>query len=96
MNIIEVVSYSDEWPKFFETEAKLIKQALGDNCLVIHHIGSTAVPGLASKPVIDMIPVVKNILQVDQATVAMKQLGYEAKGTDLAGSVFAGSLSILL
>jgi GrpB-like predicted nucleotidyltransferase (UPF0157 family) len=78
--IIEVVPYKNEWPNMFEAEAKLIKQALGENCLAIYHIGSTAVPGLAAKPVIDMLPVVKNILQVDSVTNAMAQLGYEAKG----------------
>lgn len=78
--IIEVVPYQNEWPSMFEAEAKLIKEALGDNCITIHHIGSTAVPGLAAKPVIDLLPVVKNILQVDQSTAAMQQLGYEARG----------------
>lgn len=77
---VVVVPYRNEWPTLFETEARLIKQALGDNCLVVHHIGSTAVPGLASKPIIDMLPAVKNILQVDQAIAAMEQLGYETKG----------------
>lgn len=78
--IIEVVPYRNEWPDMFNTEANLIKQALGNNCLAIYHIGSTAVPGLAAKPVIDILPVVKNILQVDGTTNAMQQLGYEAKG----------------
>lgn len=78
--IIEVVPYRKEWPSMFELEAKRIKQALGNNCLIVHHIGSTAVPGLASKPIIDMLPVVKNLLEVDQANHAMQQLGYEAKG----------------
>lgn len=77
---VVVVPYKNEWPALFETEAMLIKQALGDNCLLVHHIGSTAVPGLASKPIIDILPVVKNILHVDQVTSAMEQLGYEAKG----------------
>jgi len=64
----------------FEAEAKLIKQALGDNCVTIHHIGSTSVPGLSAKPIIDMLPVVRDILEVDRATKAMERLGYEAKG----------------
>lgn len=78
--IIEVVPYRNEWPGMFEAEARLIKQALGDNCIAIHHIGSTAVPGLAAKPVIDLLPVVKSIVQVDQSNAAMQQLGYEARG----------------
>lgn len=78
--VIEVVPYRSEWTNLFASEAQLIQQALGDNCVAIHHIGSTAVPGLAAKPVIDIIPVVKNILVVDQANAAMEQLGYTAKG----------------
>jgi GrpB-like predicted nucleotidyltransferase (UPF0157 family)/GNAT superfamily N-acetyltransferase len=77
--VIEVVSYRSEWPDLFEAEAKLIKQALGDNCVTVHHIGSTSVPGLASKPIIDMLPVVKDIKGVDQTTSAMEGLGYEAR-----------------
>ncbi|OGT62778.1 MAG: GNAT family N-acetyltransferase [Gammaproteobacteria bacterium RIFCSPHIGHO2_12_FULL_45_12] len=78
--IIEVVSHRNEWSSMFEAEAKLIKQALGDNCITVHHIGSTAVPGLAAKPIIDILPVVKNIVQVDQSNAAMEKLGYVAKG----------------
>jgi GrpB-like predicted nucleotidyltransferase (UPF0157 family) len=79
-NDIEVVPYNPKWPELFAAEAKRIKQALGSNCIDIHHIGSTSVPGLSAKPIIDILPVVKDILEVDQATEAMELLGYEAKG----------------
>ena len=79
-DIVKVVPYNPEWPHLFDTEAKLIKEVLGDNCVAIHHIGSTAVPGLSAKPIIDIIPVVKDILQVDQVIPAMENLGYESKG----------------
>ena len=61
-DIVEVVSCRSEWPNLFEIEAGFIKNALGDNCIAIHHIGSTAVPGLSAKPIIDIFPVVKDIL----------------------------------
>ncbi|MXJ74052.1 GNAT family N-acetyltransferase, partial [Escherichia coli] len=67
-------------PIQFEQEAEGIKKALGGNCIEIHHIGSTSVPGLAAKPIIDMIPVVLDISKVDSANAAMQVLGYEAKG----------------
>lgn len=79
-DIIRVVPYDTEWPHVFETEAKLIKHALGDNCVEVHHIGSTAVPELHAKPIIDILPIVKDILQVDRVVPAMEKLGYEAKG----------------
>jgi GrpB-like predicted nucleotidyltransferase (UPF0157 family)/predicted GNAT family N-acyltransferase len=78
--IIKIVPYQSNWPEMFEAEAKLIQQALGSTCIAIHHIGSTSVPGLCAKPIIDILPVVKNIQEVDGATKAMEQLGYEAKG----------------
>ncbi len=53
---IEVVSYNTDWPRQFEEEAAGVKKALGNNGIQIHPIGSTSVPGLAAKPVIDMIP----------------------------------------
>jgi GrpB-like predicted nucleotidyltransferase (UPF0157 family) len=80
MRKIDVVPYNPTWPLLFAEEAAHIRQALGENCLIIHHIGSTAVSGLAAKPVIDMIPVVKDIRMVDHANPAMEALGYEAKG----------------
>jgi GrpB-like predicted nucleotidyltransferase (UPF0157 family) len=78
--IIEVVPYNSQWPQIFEAEAKLIKKALGDNCIAIHHIGSTAIPGLSAKPVIDILPVVKSLIDVDKSVEAMEQIGYEALG----------------
>ncbi|MFZ4115509.1 MAG: GNAT family N-acetyltransferase [Chthoniobacterales bacterium] len=80
MRKIEVVPYNPEWPQLFESEALLIQQVLGDNCLELHHIGSTSVPGLAAKPIIDIIPVVQDIRHVDQVVSNMEQLGYSARG----------------
>lgn len=74
---ITVVPYDTAWPEQFEQEAALIKQALGIHCLEIHHVGSTAVPGLAAKPVIDIIAVVEN----QEASIAPLQVaGYQHKG----------------
>ena len=75
---IEVVAYNLNWPLAFEAEAARIKQALGDNCIEIHHIGSTSVPGLAAKPLIDILPVVRDICAVN--ALAMEDLGYETMG----------------
>lgn len=75
---MKVVPYDPSWQGQFELEAKLIQRALGSNCLGVHHIGSTSVPGLAAKPVIDIMPVVKDIAAVD--TAAMQQIGYVARG----------------
>jgi GrpB-like predicted nucleotidyltransferase (UPF0157 family) len=52
--VIEIVSYNPEWPLEFAKIAARIQAALGPRALAIHHIGSTSVPGLAAKDVIDM------------------------------------------
>lgn len=80
LSLIEVVPYNENWPKAFAKEAEKIREALGDNCIEIHHIGSTSVPGLAAKPLIDILPVVKDIHLVNEAISDMQKIGYEAKG----------------
>lgn len=77
---IEIVSYDPNWPSLFQEEAVCLKEALGDNCLDIHHIGSTAVSDLAAKPIIDIMPVVRDITLVDSCTLPMEALGYKAMG----------------
>ena len=51
---IDLVDYDKEWPRLFEREAERIRGALGVKALRIEHVGSTAVPGLAAKPIIDI------------------------------------------
>ncbi len=80
MSIIKVVPYDPNWQAMFEAEASEIKKVLGDNCIEIHHMGSTAVPGLAAKPIIDMLVVVRNIIDLDHNTTEMERLGYENRG----------------
>lgn len=58
---IEVVPYNPSWPEIFQLEANLLRRALGNNLVEIHHIGSTSVPGLSSKPFIDILAVVKHL-----------------------------------
>ncbi|KTD00881.1 bifunctional GrpB family protein/GNAT family N-acetyltransferase [Fluoribacter gormanii] len=77
---VEVVPYNPLWPELFAEEAHQIKQALGDNCIEIHHIGSTSVAGLSAKPIIDILPVVQDILLVDKASKNMERIGYSTMG----------------
>ena len=55
---IRIVEYDPVWPALFEKEATRIRAALGDRVVFIEHVGSTAVPGLAAKPRIDILLVV--------------------------------------
>ncbi|HUX80002.1 MAG TPA: GrpB family protein [Alphaproteobacteria bacterium] len=78
--VIELLPYTPEWETLFQAEATRIKHALGDTLLDIHHIGSTSIPGTLAKPIVDMLPVVKDIHVVDRLTPSLQALGYEARG----------------
>ena len=65
--VITIVDYRDTWPLEFETLATKVRVALGDRALAIHHIGSTAVPGLAAKDVIDLQVTVEHLDVLVQA-----------------------------
>jgi GrpB-like predicted nucleotidyltransferase (UPF0157 family) len=55
---IQVVDYDPEWPGRFQRDAERIRSVLGDRVLLLEHVGSTSVPGLAAKPIIDIMLVV--------------------------------------
>mgnify|MGYP005795763827 CR=1 FL=1 len=77
---IVVTAYNPEWPNMFEMEAEKIRQILGPNCVSIFHIGSTSVDGLAAKPIIDIMPIVKNLDAVDLVSGEFEKIGYEYMG----------------
>lgn len=77
---IVVVDYDPLWPLLFQKEADAISRILGDNLVLIHHIGSTSVPFLAAKPIIDIMPVVKDLSDVDAVSGEFVKLGYEYLG----------------
>ncbi len=72
--------YSPEWPLEFEREGQRLRTLLGDELVAVHHIGSTSVPGLAAKPIIDLLPLVKSIAQFEERTPDLVQAGYRAWG----------------
>ena len=74
---ITVVDYDPLWAKKYKEESVSIKDILADNCIAVYHIGSTAVPGLAAKPIIDIMAVVRSLEQVDCVAEAFAQIGYE-------------------
>ena len=77
---IEVVDYCPEWKEKFWQEAAKIQEILGENCITVYHIGSTSVKGLRAKPIIDLMPVVKELEAVDLHNKEFEALGYECKG----------------
>jgi GrpB-like predicted nucleotidyltransferase (UPF0157 family) len=76
---ITVVDYDPSWPRLFDTLSSAVHLAVADLAISIEHIGSTAVPGLAAKPVIDM-DVVVHARDVQAGIARLGTLGYEHLG----------------
>lgn len=76
---IRVVDYDPVWPLRFEREAEKIRSALGPLALRIEHVGSTAVPGLAAKPIIDTLVVVANSADEAGYVPRLEQAGYRLR-----------------
>jgi len=84
----DVVPYDRNWPNEFESAAAKIKTVFNDDATDIQHIGSTAVPGMDGKPVIDILVIVNNIAVADTHRVEMEAIGYTYAGEFvLPGSV---------
>jgi GrpB-like predicted nucleotidyltransferase (UPF0157 family) len=77
---IEVVDYDFRWPATFEQLKQRLQQALGTLALAIEHVGSTAVAGLAAKPIIDLDVVIAGRAELPQVVSRLAQLGYEHEG----------------
>jgi Uncharacterized conserved protein len=77
---VEIVPYDRKWREAFEAESKLVAASLGGNTFSIHHIGSTSIPNIYAKPVIDILVEVIDIQDVDLYTTEMSTLGYEVMG----------------
>ena len=78
--MIVLAAYDPAWQLQFEREASRVTSAFGDTLLGLHHIGSTAIPGLLAKPVIDMLAIVTNVTTLDTYRDDFESLGYEVMG----------------
>ena len=77
---VEIVPYSVEWPHLFELEAQRIQAACGDLLPVIEHIGSTAIPGMPAKPILDIMPGLRTHADGLRVIEPLQQLGYDYHG----------------
>lgn len=73
---IELAEYDASWPGLFAREARRIRSALGERALQLEHVGSTAVPGLAAKPRIDVLLVVADSSAEEDYLPALEASGY--------------------
>ena len=74
---VVVVPYSNAWPQRFETERALLAQIFAGSSCFIEHVGSTSVPDLAAKPIIDIMLGISDLAEVNTRLAAMQEDGYE-------------------
>src|SRR5437588_5016760 len=73
---IKLLDYDPDWPKKFETHARVIAGALGGSALRVEHIGSTSVPGLAAKPIIDILVIIPDSANESAYLLRLEAAGY--------------------
>jgi GrpB-like predicted nucleotidyltransferase (UPF0157 family) len=82
MSAVELVPYDPLWPREFEAEAARIERACDELPLRLEHIGSTAIPGLSAKPIIDMLAGVPPRADRAPYIAALRGIGYEHRGNN--------------
>ncbi|MDQ2931053.1 MAG: GrpB family protein [Gemmatimonadota bacterium] len=73
---IELVPYDPRWPRIFDSESGRIRSSLGSLALSLEHVGSTSVPGLIAKPIIDICLVVLDSSREDAYLAKLEDIGY--------------------
>lgn len=79
---IEIVDYDPKWPVRFEHEAARMRKVLGDHVICIEHVGSTSIPNLAAKPIVDICPVVSDVDEGEKCANLLNQAGYYLSDKD--------------
>ena len=75
--VFDLVPYQSAWIDLFDREADRIRSALGGKALQIEHIGSTSIPGMAAKPIIDIIVAVEKLTRSSDIILALDAIGYD-------------------
>ncbi|MGV6815298.1 MAG: GrpB family protein [Phycisphaerales bacterium] len=74
------IPHNPQWKQRYIQEQAILRQSLGDQARAIHHIGSTSIPNILAKPIIDILIEVDSLDRLDQSSPAMESLGYEVMG----------------
>ena len=78
--IVELEEYNSNWKSDYLSEEVLLKEVLGDKILEIHHVGSTSIPGLKAKPVIDILVVIESLEQIAEIEELLSEYDYSNRG----------------
>jgi GrpB-like predicted nucleotidyltransferase (UPF0157 family) len=73
---VRILDYDDAWPALADAELRRVEEALGEVAVRLEHVGSTAVPGLAAKPIIDLLVCVDSIGPRVRYVEPLERLGY--------------------
>ncbi len=74
--VVELSAYDPQWPVQYAIEAERVRAVLGSRTLLVEHVGSTSVPGLMAKPIIDMLLVIANSSAESEYVPPMEGAGY--------------------
>ena len=77
---VELIAHHPKWAEYFSKEKQLLFKILGEKVLDIRHIGSTSIPGIRAKPILDILAGVKILADVEAFTQDLSKIGYEDKG----------------
>ncbi|NTX52198.1 GrpB family protein [Myxococcus sp. CA051A] len=77
---VTLVPHDPRWAEAAAAEARSLADALGPVVLRVHHVGSTAIPGISAKPILDLIPVVTSVDELDKHQGVLEALGYAVWG----------------
>jgi len=77
---VEIFEYDPDWSVQFERVRRAVSSALGNVALAVEHVGSTSVPGLAAKPILDIDVVVRTTADVTNAIELLANIGYTHRG----------------
>lgn len=74
---VEIFDYDREWPSKFLEESTKIMGVIGDTVVEVEHVGSTAVPGLCAKPIIDIMVGIRKLIDAENCIVPLESIAYE-------------------
>jgi GrpB-like predicted nucleotidyltransferase (UPF0157 family) len=77
---VELWPHDPAWAEDALREARRVASAVGDLIVFVHHIGSTAIPNIRAKPILDLMPVVRSLSELDAARPVLEGLGYDCWG----------------
>jgi GrpB-like predicted nucleotidyltransferase (UPF0157 family) len=78
--VIHLADYDPHWPQLFEDERARLQAAIGERVADIQHVGSTSIPGIAAKPIIDIAVHLRSLIDALYCITPLTELGYECLG----------------